>query len=288
MPDKNLQNNNLACEQWEAMLADALDGLLAGEEAARFDSHAHSCEACVQLLDEARRGQQWLRYLSKEPAVPQDLVARILAQTTGSAAVAAAVPNSAVAVMPKQSGWKHIPFFAGLRRTVEPRLMMTAAMAFFSIALTLNLMGIRAGNVHLSDLNPMLLRSNLERQLANASRPVVRYYDSLRWVYELQARVQEFRRSGQEEDSGQRKQEQQQQQQQPPANHGGSAKKNGVSGKDGGSFNDPQRIAPPAPVIAGHMMEAKLEWKTGDKKPIPVKRVFFVGRRSGQAERSLA
>lgn len=285
MPDKNLHNENLACEQWEAMLAEAFDGLLAAEEAARFDSHAHSCTACAQMLEEARRGQQWLQYLTKEPPIPQDLVARILAQTTGSLALATAAPNSSAAVIPKQPFWKHVPLFASFRR-IEPRLMMTAAMAFFSIALTLNLAGIRAGNIHLSDFNPTTLRSNLERQFASASRPVVRYYDHLRFVYEFEARLREFRRTEQQDDSGQQQQKKEQQQQ--PTNHGGSAKKNGVPG-NGGSLNAPQRMAPPAPVIAGQMMEAKLGWKLAEEKYVRIQQItFFEGLRSDQAERSLA
>lgn len=285
MPDKNIQNDNLACEQWEAMLAEVLDGSLAGDETVRFDSHAHSCTACAQLLQEAQRGQQWLRYLAKEPPVPQDLVAKILAQTTGTVSVAATAANAAVLAMPKRPVWKQASWFAGLRRFSEPRLMMTAAMAFFSIALTLDLAGVRSGNIHLSDLSPTMLRSTIERQFATASRPVVRYYDHLRFVYEVEARVREFRRTeAQDKDDGQ----QQKKEQQQPANHGGSAIKNGVPGKDGGSFNAPERPVPPAPVVAGPMMEAELKWKSVSEKVVHLRRICFEAPQGDQAGRSLA
>jgi Putative zinc-finger len=282
MPETNLYNDNLACEQWEAMLAEAFDGLLTGEAEAKFNSHVRSCTACAQMLEEARRGQQWLQYVSREPAIPEDLVSRILAQTTGSATVTAAVPHS-VAVLPKQPAWKRVPWHVSLRRIAEPRFTMTVAMAFFSIALTLNLVGVRGGNIHLSDLRPTTLRGTLERQFATASRPVIRYYDHLRFVYEFQAQYREFRRSEEQGDSGQPQKEQQQQ-----TNHGGSAKKNGVPGKDGGRLNEPPRILRPAPVIAGHMMEVKLEWKVRDEKSVCGRYDSVEDLHGDQAERSLA
>ena len=80
--------------------------------------------------------------------------------------------------------WKRVPVPPALRRLAEPRLMMTAAMAFFSIALTLNLAGVRLTAVRISDLKPSVLRTNLTRQIINSKAGVVRYYDNLRFVYD--------------------------------------------------------------------------------------------------------
>ncbi len=84
---------------------------------------------------------------------------------------------------------------ARIRRFAEPRLLMTAAMAFFSIALTLNLTGVRLSHVRLSDLKPTSLRMYMERQFTTASTPIIRYYDHLRFVYEVQSRMRELRRT---------------------------------------------------------------------------------------------
>ena len=54
---------------------------------------------------------------------------------------------------------------------------MTAAMAFFSIALTLNLTGVRLSSLRLADLRPSAVRSFMERRLTMASTPIIRYYD---------------------------------------------------------------------------------------------------------------
>ena len=67
---------------------------------------------------------------------------------------------------------------------------MTAAMAFFSIALTMNLAGVRLTALHASDLKP----SSLRKSFWSASNQAVRYYDNLRVVYELESRVHEMQR----------------------------------------------------------------------------------------------
>ncbi len=92
--------------------------------------------------------------------------------------------------------------------------MMTAAMAFFSIALTLNLTGVRLSDLRLSDLRPTAIRSFMERRLTMASTPIIRYYDHLRLVYEVQSRMRELRRTTQEREGSQ---DQQQNNTQPAA-----------------------------------------------------------------------
>src|SRR3974377_217528 len=70
-----------ACGQWETLLADALDGLLRPEDEATFSSHMAGCQACTALFEEARRGREWLEFLSPEPEIPEGLLDKILAQT---------------------------------------------------------------------------------------------------------------------------------------------------------------------------------------------------------------
>ena len=70
-----------ACGQWETLLADALDGLLKPEDEATFTAHMAVCPACTALFEDARRGREWLEFLSPEPEVPAGLLDKILAQT---------------------------------------------------------------------------------------------------------------------------------------------------------------------------------------------------------------
>ena len=72
---------------------------------------------------------------------------------------------------------------------------MTAAMAFFSIALTLNLTGIKVTQLRPADFQPSRLRATLTRQYYSTNEQVTKYYENLRLVYEMESRVRELRRS---------------------------------------------------------------------------------------------
>ena len=257
-----------ACGQWETLLADALDGLLKPEDERLFAEHMAGCQACTALFDEARRGREWLEFLSPEPEVPAGLLDKILAQT-GSGQVAGfglMTGNTKVASDSTSLA------ASGLCRPDSTfcraeRLLMTAAMAFFSIALTLNLTGVRLSGLRMANLRPTAVRSFMERRFTTASVPIIRYYDHLRFVYEVESRMRELRQTEEGEDQGQR----QGGRQSTPSNSTPGESKQTPGGKDGGSRMDPlQQSGKPAaqpatgPVqnLSGDYEEASLtfEW----------------------------
>jgi len=206
----NLPGDSGHCGQCEAMLADALDGTLTAEDQEIFDVHMLHCGPCSQLLADAKRGAAWLEMLrDPAPEPPAMLVERILAQTSGaqdlgmSSHVTFGMQHAGmqgVALGQAQDGLspagfpaygKVLPFRSRMRKSalgqivMQPRLAMTAAMAFFSIALTLNLTGVHLGDLRASDLKP----SSLKRQFYSAKARSVQYYEGLRVVYELESRV---------------------------------------------------------------------------------------------------
>ncbi len=205
------------CAQCEAMLADVLDGTLSAEDQELFNSHVKGCANCNQMLADAQRGAAWLELLrTSRPEPPAALLERILAQT-GVATVAEAanlsiLPSSILGVSGLGGLEDRAAAVTGRSATVlpfprrvmaafhiktvgqillQPRLAMTAAMAFFSIGLTLNLTGVRLNEFRASDLKP----SNVKRSFYQANAHVVRYVDNLRAVYELESRVRDLQRS---------------------------------------------------------------------------------------------
>ena len=221
--------NSPACGLWETLLADALDGLLRPEDEASFSGHMAICPACTALFEEARRGREWLEFLASEPEVPEGLLDKILASTGPGQVAGYGLVTPGSNAVPVLQPWERPGFVARIRRFAEPRLMMTAAMAFFSIALTLNLTGVRLSDLRLSNLRPSAVRSFMERRLTTASTPIIRYYDHLRLVYEVQARMRELRRSTQGTQS----------QQNTPAPVSPGESKQNPPRKDGGSRVDP-------------------------------------------------
>ena len=218
----------MSCAECEAMLMDALDGTLSAKDKAAFDLHIATCGECSQMLEEARRGASLLEMLkSPRPEPSPSLLARIIAQTSGSQvsdlAELAKSPISSGVALPTAEGHPvdiHSTLPAGpaasnilpfrpraatsrfslksvTQTLMQPRLAMTAAMAFFSITLTLNLTGVHLSELRASDLTP----SNLKHSFYHANASVVRYYDNLRVVYELESRVNELKRTDDSDNS---------------------------------------------------------------------------------------
>jgi hypothetical protein len=75
------------------------------------------------------------------------------------------------------------------RSTFQPRLAMTAAMAFFSIALTLNLTGVRLRSLHADQLTP----AGLRRTVVDQAAAVTRSFQNNRSVYQFESRMAELR-----------------------------------------------------------------------------------------------
>ena len=194
--ERNSQFGNteraLTCSEFDALLSDALDGVLTPASQRRFDAHRETCATCGPLFAETSAGMNWLDVLP-EVAPSANLVHNILAAT--SMQTAAALAN-----VPKL-GWKErlrtfltdvaAPFRPLIR---EPRIAMTTAMAIFSIMLSLDVAGVRLNDLRHIDLRPSAIRQSATMKYTEASNRVIHYYYSIRLVYEVESRLQELKR----------------------------------------------------------------------------------------------
>src|SRR6202041_2406963 len=73
----------------------------------------------------------------------------------------------------------------------QPRFVMSFGMAFFSLSMVLNLAGVKVKDVRQADLRP----SAIKRSYYETSGKVVKYYENIRFVYEIESRVREFKRA---------------------------------------------------------------------------------------------
>jgi anti-sigma factor RsiW len=226
---EGFEQRPVACAVCETMLPEAVDGMLSEAEQSAFDRHVAGCVECARELAEAKRGAAWLSMLkSQAPEAPAGLLAKILAETTGVAqgaaqqgtstiaAPVAEVPAWVPAARPaaeRQRGFAGRGFtergFAGqwaafraqcgelflnqsTRVMFQPRFAMTAAMAFFSIALTLNLTGVRLRDLRASNFTP----SALKRTVADVDASATRTFQNNRAVYQVESRLSELRSDG--------------------------------------------------------------------------------------------
>jgi hypothetical protein len=145
---------------------------------------------CGPLLAEADAGRRWLKSLAEvEP--PANLVHNILAATTGRESVLARAAKPEVSWKARLTGWLQ-PVFAPTWNVVrQPRFAMSFGMAFFSLSVALNLAGVK-----LSDLRQVSLRpSAIKRSYYETQGKIVKYYENIRFVYEIESRVQQFKRA---------------------------------------------------------------------------------------------
>jgi Putative zinc-finger len=193
MPDHT--SNGMQCNEFEHLLTDAIDGVLSGAGLGRFQAHARVCRTCGPLLAEAEAGRNWLKGLTEvEP--PASLVTNVLASTTGvdtqRLRVTARSPQLQVSwwerVQATLADWLFVPVWGIVR---QPRFAMSFGMAFFALSVGLTVAGVKPQDLGQISLRPKAIQATY----FHAQARVVHYYENIHFVYEMESRVREIRRS---------------------------------------------------------------------------------------------
>ncbi len=212
-------NNELECSQFEALLAEAIDlhwnargrndlsgnnndvhddgaGTLPAGTRQAFESHSKTCPVCGPLWAETRDGMLMLHQLDEvEP--PRNMVHNILANTSMKVA-----GQQAVVLGRNDAPREKTGFMVSVRRSLSyaPLLMRSRfatsfIMAFFSLSVTLGVMGVRINDVKNIDWHPNALRKSAVLQYTQIESKVQRYYDNMRLVYEVETRVRGLKKA---------------------------------------------------------------------------------------------
>ena len=164
MPDRTINDhtrNGIGCNEFDLLLADALDGVVTGVQLDRFQAHARGCKACGPLFAEVEAGRNWLKGLTEvEP--PASLVNNILASTTGvdtqRLRVTVRAPQPQVSwlerVQASLFGFLE-PIWATVR---QPRFAMSFGMAFFALSVGLTVAGVKPADLQQISLRPTAIR----------------------------------------------------------------------------------------------------------------------------------
>jgi hypothetical protein len=183
MPGEN--NKVIRCSEFETLLGDAVERRVTGKALEIFDSHAEGCANCRLLLAEAQEGHRWLKSLAEvEP--PANLMRNILAATSG------VQPSRSQARHAKSSVWEWLDasiLSPAMAIVKQPRFAMSFGMAFFSLSVGLNVAGVKVSDVRHVDLRPSAVRHTYYE----TSGEIAKYYENLRFVYELESRMRELK-----------------------------------------------------------------------------------------------
>src|SRR5262249_1659532 len=152
---------------------------------------------CGPLYTHAREGMLLVRSLP-EVDPPRNLVHNILAATSLAEAQAQAAEKAEPAKPALGEGW-------GWRKLLQPapilgsllhsRSAMSFCMALFSLSLTLSLSGVKVTDIFNIVSHPSTFGRSVVLQYTQVEAKVVRYYDNMRIVYQVQTTVDQLRKS---------------------------------------------------------------------------------------------
>jgi hypothetical protein len=91
--------------------------------------------------------------------------------------------------MDRLRDWAEMIYSPVVAAARQPRFAMSFGMAFFTLSVSLSLAGVRISDLRHLDLRPSAIRRNYYE----TSGRVVKYYENIRFVYEIQARVRQFK-----------------------------------------------------------------------------------------------
>ena len=242
-------HNGIQCSEFDALLSQAIDGTLSGERLQAFEAHGRECQLCGPMLRDAEAGRSWLKSLEEiEP--PAHLVNNILLATSG---VAAGKATARATWGQRIGGWVDAILAPLVAVARQPRFAMSFGMAFFTLSVTLSIAGVRLSDIRHISLRP----STVRRTYYETQGRVVKYYENIRFVYEIESRVRQLKQAAPSED---RRPTQ-------PANNNENKKKN--------SSGQPEKQERNYSQEGTHVMYAALP-AAGDLQPADVMRTGMV------------
>jgi hypothetical protein len=185
-------HNGMQCNEFEALLFDALDNELSQAEQDKFRAHARVCGKCGPMFAEVEAGQHWLKSL-EEVEAPANLVNSILTATSGIQSyrlqeLAASAHEASLGERIRE--WMDSRFAPVWSTVRQPRFAMSFGMAFFSLSVALSVAGVKPTDIKQADLS----RTGLRRTYYTTTARVVKYYENIRLVYEIESKVQEMKK----------------------------------------------------------------------------------------------
>jgi anti-sigma factor RsiW len=170
------------CADVEILLADFVDGTLRSEEKSALEGHLAGCAACSEL---ARDSAGAVAFMARAAVVeaPPELVTRILFELTAGPSHAVVKPSIVRRLFGR--------LFGGVFESLlQPRFAMGMALTVLSFAIIGRSTHVR--QLTPSDLDPVKVWTAAEDRVVRWYSRGVKYYDSLKVVYEIQTRLKEW------------------------------------------------------------------------------------------------
>jgi|KBSMisStandDraft_5_1062788.scaffolds.fasta_scaffold154379_3 anti-sigma factor RsiW len=169
------------CAEFESTLADYVDGTLDASGRTSLERHVSACSGCRELLDEVTAARKFLaRVPDVEP--PDTLITRIAYQ---------APLGRTRGVWERQGSLSRLTS-KWLQPVLQPRLVMGMAMTVLSFAMLERCTGVKVQNIQAADLSPVRVWGGVEDRAVRLKDRVVKSYENLRVVYEVETRLKDL------------------------------------------------------------------------------------------------
>lgn len=177
----------MTCTELEVLLPDYLDGTLGASQAAEVESHLAGCGSCAALARDSKLALEFMER-SAEVQPPAYLALKILEETASGRHGRLGNPAGA-------RGW----FQRIAQPLIQPRLVMGMALTIFSFSVMARC-GVAPRQLRPGDLDPVMIWASLDDRAHRAWERSVKFYDNLKFVYEIQSRLREWDEQQDEED----------------------------------------------------------------------------------------
>jgi Putative zinc-finger len=174
----------MTCAELEILICDYVDGTLGPEARTTVEQHLSGCRNCAEMARDAAAAVRFMeRAAEVEP--PPELMTRLLFGSPWAQAHTVS------------SGLRH-----WLRRVfhplLQPRFAMGMAMTILSFAMLARFVA-PSRQLRPSDLSPAKVWAGLEDHVYRGWERTVKFYDSIKVVYQIQSKLREWQQQQEEE-----------------------------------------------------------------------------------------
>lgn len=179
------------CADLETLLCDYVDGTLSQGDKADAERHLAACASCAGLAQDAAAAVEFMGR-AEEVEPPPELITKILYSLPAARNAAAQQP----------AGIRR--FFAHLvQPMLQPRFAMGFAMTILSFSMLFRFAGVSPRQLTREDLNPVKIWQALNDKAYRAWDRSVKFYESIRLVYEIQTRIGDWTQQDNQDQKGQ-------------------------------------------------------------------------------------
>lgn len=174
----------MTCAELEVLICDYVDGTLAPNARTTVEQHLAGCRSCAELAQDAAAAVGFMeRAAEVEP--PPELMTRLMFN--------APWVNAKTATTGIKNWFRKV-----LHPVLQPRFAMGMAMTILSFAMLARFV-TPARQLRAADLAPAQVWAGLEDRAYRGWQRTVKFYESLKVVYQIQSKLHEMQQQQEEE-----------------------------------------------------------------------------------------